>query len=59
MSQVLQWTQLAALIFSFRAPLVLRHFVDRGGTKILAGIAVFDDAFCGADIGIGTWRWQG
>ncbi len=50
MSQVLQWTQFAALIFSFGPPLSSHHFVDGGGAKILAGVAVFADAAVAANI---------
>ena len=60
MSQVLQWTQLAALIFSFSVTArIFRHFVDSCGTKILAGVAVFLDTFCGADIGVGDVEMAG
>ena len=35
------------------------HFIDRGGTKILAGIAVFDDAFRGTSVGVGNAQMAG
>ena len=50
MSQVLQWTQFAALIFNFGAPFSVDHFVDGRGTEILAGIAVFADAAVAANV---------
>ena len=40
MSQVLQCTQFAALIFSFRPVALFRHFIDCGRAKILAGVSV-------------------
>jgi hypothetical protein len=33
--------------------------VDGGGTKILAGVAVLDGAFCGADVEIGDVKMAG
>ena len=42
-----------------RAAGFLHHFIDRGGTKILARIAVFDRAFRGADVGVGDAQMAG
>ena len=52
MSQVLQCTQFAALIFNFRRGTFLRHLIHRRRTKILAGISVLLHAFRRADIQI-------
>ena len=38
---------------------VLDHFIDGGGTKVLARIAVFLDAFCGADVQIRDMQMAG
>jgi hypothetical protein len=43
MSQVLQCTQFEALIFR-RFSILLDHFVDGGGAKILAGISILGNA---------------
>ena len=52
MSHVLQWTQFAALIFSFGAPFSSHHLVNSGGAEILARVAEFADAAVAANIRI-------